>query len=148
MKMKKPAQEMKAIFKYGAFSLPIVNFLVCEGNLSKDWKEFVCVLKYAWNGNFKRAIQRTDKAIKSCRLRTVKYLLLANKLSFLKNTGQLDLELYKYLKHNLSKMPRSVRDDVISVLMSVEASGLKVSREIRLWKSRYKIDEETLKNCS
>ncbi len=134
----KSIEGLKETFRYGAFSLPAVNYMLCEENLSKECREVLCILKLAWKGNFKEAVQRIDKILKSCKSKAAKYFLLANKLAFLKYTGKLDMNLYRYLKRNLPKMPKSIRDTVIVTLINFEASGVKSLRNVRVWKNDYR----------
>ncbi|MBZ4660904.1 MAG: hypothetical protein JG779_58, partial [Thermotoga sp.] len=124
----KSIEGLKETFKYGAFSLPAVNYMLLEENLPKECREVLCILKLAWKGNFKEAIQKTDKILKSCKSEAAKYFLLANKLAFLKYTGKVDMNLYRYLKRNLPKMSKSIRDTVIVTLINFEASGIKPLR--------------------
>ncbi|AHD18780.1 hypothetical protein THEMA_07735 [Thermotoga maritima MSB8] len=134
----KGIESLKEIFKYGAFSLPVANYLLCEGNIPGDCKRILDVLKLAWKGNFKEAIRRADKAVENSRSETAKYFLLANKLAFLKYTGKTDVNLYRYLKRNLPKMSKSIRDTVIVTLINFEASGIKPLRKVRVWKNDYR----------
>ncbi|KFZ21470.1 hypothetical protein [Thermotoga neapolitana] len=134
----KGIESLKEIFKYGAFSLPVANYLLCEGNIPGDCKGILDVLKLAWKGNFKEAIRRADKAVENSRSETAKYFLLANKLAFLKYTGKTDVNLYRYLKRNLPKMSKSIRDTVIVTLINFEASGVKPLRKMRVWKNNYR----------
>jgi hypothetical protein len=130
--------DLKEVFRYGAFSLPAVNYMLLEENLSKECREILCVLKLAWKGNFKEAVQRIDKVLRSCKSEAAKYFLLANKLAFLKYTGKVDMNLYRYLKRNLPKMSKSIRDTVIVTLINFEASGIKPLRKVRVWKNNYR----------
>ncbi len=141
--MKKIPEGLKVLFKYGAFSIPFVNYFL-ENASSGIWKYFSLVFKYAWNGDFKRAIHRIDRAVKNCRSMTARYILLANKLSFLKSIGQIDQELYKYLKQELPRMSKIARSSVINILLNIEASGLKPTRNFRLWGNRFELNEATL----
>ncbi|AIY88770.1 MULTISPECIES: hypothetical protein [unclassified Thermotoga] len=134
----KSIEGLKETFKYGAFSLPAVNYMLLEENLPKECREVLCILKLAWKGNFKEAIQKTDKILKSCKSEAAKYFLLANKLAFLKYTGKVDMNLYRYLKRNLPKMSKSIRDTVIVTLINFEASGIKPLRKVRVWKNDYR----------
>lgn len=134
----KGIENLKEVFKYGAFSLPAVNYLSCERNLPKDCREILSILKLAWKGKFKEAIQKIGKTVENCKSETVKYFLLANKLAFLKYTGIADMNLYRYLKRNLPKMSKSIRDTVIVTLINFEASGVKPLRNVRVWKNDYR----------
>lgn len=131
----KVIESLNDIFKYGAFSLPAVNYLSCEGNIQKDCREILCILKLAWKGKFKEALEKIDKTLKNYKSETVKYILLANKLVFLKYTGQLNLDLYRYLKRKLPKMSKSIRDTVIVTLISFEADKVNSLRKVRVWKN-------------
>jgi len=134
----KVIESLNDIFKYGAFSLPAVNYLSCEGNIQKDCREILCILKLAWKGKFKEALEKIDKTLKNYKSETVKYILLANKLVFLKYTGQLNLDLYRYLKRKLPKMSKSIRDTVIVTLISFEADKVNSLRKVRVWKNDYR----------
>ncbi len=141
--MKKIPESLKVIFKYGAFSLPLVNYFL-ENSSSNIWSSFSLALKYAWEGDFKRAIHKINSAVKNCKSMTARYILLADKLSFLKNLGQIDSELYKYLKRELPRMSKMARNSVINILINIEASGLEPVKSVRLWGSRYELNDATL----
>ncbi len=141
--MKKIPEDLKVLFKYGAFSIPFVNYFL-ENASSGIWKSFSLIFKYAWNGDFKKAIREIDRSLKNCTYKTTRYILLANKLSFLKSIGQIDQELYKYLKRELPRMSKIARNSVINILLNIEASGLEPARNVRFWGNRFELDEATL----
>ncbi|MBO8139943.1 MAG: hypothetical protein H0Z22_05670 [Thermosipho sp. (in: Bacteria)] len=141
--MNKILKSSKVIFKYGAFSLPFVNYLL-KNSSSNIWNSFFLTLKYSWKGDYKKAIHKIDSAVKNCSSKTVKYFFLANKLSFLKNIGQIDSKLYKYLKRELPRMSKAARNSVMNILINIEASGFEPVRHIRLWGNRCELNNTTL----
>ncbi|MBO8162080.1 MAG: hypothetical protein H0Z24_10685, partial [Thermosipho sp. (in: Bacteria)] len=141
--MKKIPEGLKVIFKYGSFSLPFVNYFLENAN-SDIWKPFSRVLKFVWNGDFTKGLHEIDRCLKKYNSNTVRYLLLANKLSLMKNTGNIDIQLYKYLKRKLPKMSKQIRNNVVNILINLEASRVNLVRNFRLWKNRYKINDSTL----
>ncbi|QTA37365.1 hypothetical protein JYK00_06380 [Thermosipho ferrireducens] len=141
--MKKIPEGLKAVFKYGAFSLPVVNYFL-ENPSSNIWCSFSLVLKYVWKGDFNKALREIDRCLRKCNSNTVRYLLLANKLFFSKSVGNVDTQLYRYLKRELPKMSKRARNSVVNILINIEASGLEPARNVRLWGNRCELDDATL----
>ncbi|AFG35174.1 hypothetical protein Ferpe_1068 [Fervidobacterium pennivorans DSM 9078] len=140
--MKKIPDILRPIFTYGSFTVPFVNYLL-ENDFPENWKVFAQVIKHIWRGEYEPALQMIEKALKVCRSKTARDILMAKKLGISRNLGKPDLKLYRYLKKRLPSMSKIARNVALPVLINAEAFGISSSRSVRIWGKEYEVDDPT-----
>ncbi|MCD6449684.1 MAG: hypothetical protein J7L34_04165, partial [Thermotogaceae bacterium] len=127
-------------FIYGSGALPATNFFLSEYPTHKTWKHFALVFKNIWSGNYSRALEHIDIAVKTCSQDSAKYILLAKKLFLLSLTSKLDRSLFLLLKRSVNRLSQRSRDIVLCTLLNMEAKGISPVRCTRVWSSKYQKD--------
>lgn len=134
------------LFKYGNFSKPFLN-IVKEEKLPKEWKYYFLAQQYKWIGDYKRGLELIEKALGETKENvTLYYLLLADKLSFMRLL-QIPLaeNIFHELRRDFFKIPILARKIVTSNLWAYFTSNIlgEKSHKLRSWSKDYIKDEPT-----
>ncbi|ANQ53544.1 XRE family transcriptional regulator [Thermosipho sp. 1070] len=133
--MKKTPDMFIPVFEYGAFARPFIVQMI-NMKLPKAVKYSAVSLLYTWEGKYSQAIQYVNKAIRFCNSESMRFFLLARKLSCKSKLGEFDPQLYRCLKSNLNKVSGKVREEIEMLLINVKARYEKKSvSEPRIWGS-------------
>lgn len=134
------------LFKYGNFSKPFLN-IVKEEKLPKEWKYYFLAQQYKWIGDYKRGLEFIEKALGETKENvTLYYLLLADKLSFMRLL-QIPLaeNIFHELRRDFFKIPILARKIIVPTIWSYFIN--RISREkiskIRSWSKEYLEDIST-----
>jgi len=134
------------LFKYGSFAKPFLNIILKE-KIDKAWKHYFKSQKYEWRNNFKRALEEIDKGIELCENnKTLYYLLLSEKVLFLRNLGEKKGdEYFKELRRDFAKIPILARKITAPSLLGYFVSKYKDlnTQRIRFWSSKYILDKSS-----
>lgn len=135
--MRKLPELFMPIFRYGAFAKPLIIKII-NSNLPNSIRYIALSFLHTWKGDYNKALYYTHKALDLCRNGSIRYLLLARKLSCKASLGEKDEKLYRFLKSNLNKMSGRTREEIEAVISNVEARwGMeKLKRETRIWGSK------------
>ncbi len=95
--MKKIPEVLLPLFSCGSCSRPFVNYLL-EESFPESWKAFARVFRCIWKGEYEKALEAIEKALKLCESATARDILMAEKLSITRNLGKPDEKLYELLK--------------------------------------------------
>ncbi|SHE41561.1 Helix-turn-helix [Marinitoga hydrogenitolerans DSM 16785] len=142
--MRKKNQEIFHILAYyGSFAKPFLNLMILK-TTHDGWHHLFKSLEYDWKRNRKEALIEIEKGLIHNNSKTLHYILLAKKLSYLFLIKDYDnaKNLYFYLKENYSKIPKNSRKIVSSVLINIE-NIMEWNEKTRLWGKIYESDPST-----
>ncbi|MBM7560302.1 hypothetical protein [Marinitoga litoralis] len=131
------------ISDYGSFAKPFLNFMILKTK-HDGWNHLFKSLEYSWKNKRTKALEEIERGLKHNNTKTLKYLLLAKKLSYLSSIREFDKskEIYVFLRENFKNMPKKSRKIVSSVLINVE-NILNLNEKTRLWSKEYELDPST-----
>lgn len=108
------------IFNHGfSFARPFANYFLESGS-HIVWKHYVLSLKHRDAGNYEKALMEVEKALKTCKSKSLYYILLAHKLFLLGVMKRYyeGLELYKKLRCKIKDIPPNSRRIVVQLLLN------------------------------
>ncbi|WP_041446405.1 hypothetical protein [Pseudothermotoga thermarum] len=128
-------QVLKVLFKHGYYAKPLVIYGVKFSE--RDEQYFLKTVVSDWKDDVEKSIQTVEKGLRYARSLTIKYLLLAKKLSVLIRTGNDKTEkLLRELKDNFSNIPPIARKLIITIVTNNFYDG-KTKTYIRTWGRKY-----------
>ncbi|NUU99532.1 hypothetical protein XO12_05275 [Marinitoga sp. 1154] len=142
--MRRKNQEIFNILSnYGSFAKPFLNFMIIKTK-HDGWKHLFKSLEYDWLGSRYKALEEIEKGLKHKNSKTLYYILLAKKLSylFLIRDYTESRKLYIFLRENYSKIPKKARKIVSSILINIE-NIMNWNKNTRLWGKLYEMDPST-----
>jgi len=146
MNIKVP-QIIEVLMKYGSFARPLVNLALSNDKINSAWKEYFKAIIYDWQKENTLELKCIKRGIKRCKDdQTVKYLLLALKLSVLQNLKKPEgNRVYIQLRREFHKVPKLARKTVATTLLSYPSLNTNETDlpKTRLWSQYYQNDRST-----
>ncbi|WGS64011.1 hypothetical protein [Marinitoga aeolica] len=137
----------QAIFEilstYGSFAKPFLNLMLLETK-HDGWYHLFKSLEYSWKNKRNKSLMEIEKGLQHKKPKTLEYLLLAKKLSYLFYMKEYEIskELYTYLKENFKYIPKKSRKIVSSILINIE-NIMNWNENTRIWSKEYELDPST-----
>jgi hypothetical protein len=137
----------RLIASHGSFARPFLQWTLAS-EMETSWKAYFRGLQRSWHRQDRRALREIETGLAQCsHNRTLRYMLLAEKLLLLERLGRGAAQsLYQQLRNEFERMPPRAREIVRSSLVNYRAL-LEPGEEVpvtRLWSKAPSRDRSAL----
>lgn len=134
-------QLLKNLETYGSFAQPLLHLLLKE-RIPPSLRHYLRAMKLIWQRKKPQALKEVEKGLKMRPSKTLRYMLLAEKLSLLQHLGKPGAEeLYLKLRKDFHHVPQRSRLVLASTLLNFQAlSKEKYLPPSRFWSKIYQED--------